>query len=286
MTVQEPDEPVQPSPRVWRIARGWDVIAADGEKLGTVAEVHRHELLVANGLLFPSELRIPVAGIVRIEHGRIRLSLERPAIVGQSATEPPLARATPEPVDTGPADREPAQETAILRPEDVGSVGWTGADTLVRDGDVLELRQERLVPRKAWRDAGEIRVRTEVEQVPGRLEVDAFREEVEVERVPVGEVVAERVAPWEDEDVLVVPVYKEELVVTRRLVLTEELRIRRVRTSQRQVFEELLRRERAVVEDPEGTQLVRERRVVPEESARGANPDDGSLGSLVRRMFQ
>src|SRR5207247_10618278 len=53
-------------------------------------------------------------------------------------------------------------------------------------------------------------------------------------------------------------VYEEQLVVTKRLVLREQLRIRRVRTTERQLFEDTLRRERAVVDDPGRTGLVRE----------------------------
>ena len=54
----------------------------------------------------------------------------------------------------------------------------------------VELREEELVPQKELREVGQVTVRTEVEEFPGRLEVDAFREEVEVEHVPVGQVVS------------------------------------------------------------------------------------------------
>ena len=44
------------------------------------------------------------------------------------------------------------------------------------------MRKEQLVARKSLRDVGEIEVRTEIDEVPGRLEVDAYREEVLIER--------------------------------------------------------------------------------------------------------
>src|SRR5262249_49784398 len=100
---------------------------------------------------------------------------------------------------------------------------------------------------------------TEVEEVPGRLEVEALRDEVEVEHVPVGETVSERVAPHQEGDVLVVPVYEEQLVVTKRLILREEIHIRRTPTRDHQLFEDTLRRERLVVDDPTNGELVRER---------------------------
>jgi uncharacterized protein (TIGR02271 family) len=127
------------------------------------------------------------------------------------------------------------------------------------DERTLELREEELVARKELRDMGEVTVRTQVDEVPGRLEVDALREEVEIEREPVSEVVSERGQPWEEDGVLVVPVYEEQLVVSKRLVLKERIRIRRVRTTDRRLFEDMLRRERLVVDDPSNTGMVHER---------------------------
>ncbi len=123
----------------------------------------------------------------------------------------------------------------------------------------IELREEELVAHKDLREVGEVTIRTELEEFPGRLQVDAYREEVEVEHVPVGQVVNERVPPWEEDGVMVVPVYEEQLVVVKRLLLREHLRIRRVATTESQVFEDTLRRERLVVEDPDQTGLVHER---------------------------
>ena len=122
-----------------------------------------------------------------------------------------------------------------------------------------QLREEQLVARKETRERGTVKVRTEIEHMPGRLEVDAYREEVEVEHEPVGEVVTERVQPWkEDDGALVVPIYEEELVVSTQLVLRERIRIRTVATTERRLFEKTLRRERLVVEDPDHTGRVRE----------------------------
>src|SRR5438105_6692183 len=62
--------------------------------------------------------------------------------------------------------------------------------------EVIALREERLVAHREMEQVGEIVVRTEVESVPGRLEVEAQREEVAIEHVPIGQVVSERSAPW------------------------------------------------------------------------------------------
>src|SRR5919199_3877796 len=126
------------------------------------------------------------------------------------------------------------------------------------EDQVIELRQEELVPHTEMQEVGEARIRTWIQEVPARLEVDAYTEEVEVEHVPVGQVVSERKPPWQEDDVLIVPIYEEQLVVSKRLVLREQVRVRRVGTQRRELFEDTLRRERLEVEDPEHTGLVHE----------------------------
>lgn len=150
--------------------------------------------------------------------------------------------------------------------------------------EAIELREEELVVHKTIQDVGEAVIRTVTEEIPGRMEVDAFREEVQVEHVPVGEVVRERREPWEDGDVLVVPVYEEQLVVVKRLVLREELHIRRVSVTERQLFEDTLRRDRLVVEDPDGTGLVHE--YFPEDEESGADHDGEGLLERVKRAIR
>jgi uncharacterized protein (TIGR02271 family) len=168
-------------------------------------------------------------------------------------------------------------------------------------GQTIELREEQLVAHKELRELGEVDVRTEVEDVPGRLEVDAYREEVEIEHEPVGQVVSERGQSWEDNGVLIMPIYEEQLVVTKRLVLRERLRIRRVATTERQLFEDTLRRERLVVDDPQHTGLVHEQYPTGEPDGEGLSekdaaevqpketdeqPDGGFLGNLVRKALE
>jgi uncharacterized protein (TIGR02271 family) len=153
----------------------------------------------------------------------------------------------------------------------------------------IELKEEQLVPHKEMRDVGEVVVRTEVEDFPRRLEVEALREEIEVEHVPIGQVVSERVAPWEEGDVLIVPVYEEQLVVTKRLLLREQLRVRRVGTTETRLFEDTVRQERVVIDDPSNSGLVRERFPVDEKDREqsGSKPGGASEkepGGLLEKL--
>jgi uncharacterized protein (TIGR02271 family) len=168
--------------------------------------------------------------------------------------------------------------------------------TVAEDEHVIELKEEQLVARKRLVEAGEVVIHTEIDESPARLEVDAFHEEIEVEHVPQGKVVTERVAPWEEDGDLIVPVYEEQLVVVKRLVLKEHVRVRRVRSWERQLFEESVRKERLVVEEPPRSAAVREQYPAAEEPAMQppytANTDhdrpeaDGFLTHLVRKALQ
>jgi uncharacterized protein (TIGR02271 family) len=96
------------------------------------------------------------------------------------------------------------------------------------------------------RKAGSIRVRKRVRTDRERIEVPTRHEEVSVERVPVeGEASEAEIG----EDEVVVPVTEEEIVVHKRPVIKEEVRIRKDVVEDTQVVEEDVRREEVEVED-------------------------------------
>jgi len=79
-----------------------------------------------------------------------------------------------------------------------------------------------------------------------RIEVPVRREEVSVERVPVsGEATEAQIG----EDEVVVPVTEEEVVVDKRAVAKEEVRVRKDAVHDTEVVEEDVRREEVDVED-------------------------------------
>jgi len=77
---------------------------------------------------------------------------------------------------------------------------------------------------------------------------------VEIERVPIGRTI-EVVPPISHAgDITIIPVVEEVVVVERRLVLKEEVRVRRVSTKERHQETVVLRQQEAVVtrEEPDG----------------------------------
>jgi stress response protein YsnF len=96
--------------------------------------------------------------------------------------------------------------------------------------------------------AGRVEVRVEQREDIARLALEAMAEHVEVERVAVGREVDRAEGPRQEGDVLVVPVYEEVVVVQRRLVLKEEIRLHRRATVRRWEEDVSLRRDEPVIE--------------------------------------
>jgi uncharacterized protein (TIGR02271 family) len=108
-------------------------------------------------------------------------------------------------------------------------------------------------------ETGRVRVSKLVSERQEVVDQPTVTEQVTVERVPVNRVVEQAPAPRQEGDTLVVPVVEEVVVVQRRLVLKEEVRITRTRTESRDPQTVTLRSEDVRVErigadgEPKGT---------------------------------
>jgi uncharacterized protein (TIGR02271 family) len=97
---------------------------------------------------------------------------------------------------------------------------------------VLPVLQEQLEIGKRERVTGVVQVRKSVQHEELQFELPPLeRVQIEVERVPVGRVVEAPTALRTEGDVTIVPVHEERWVLRRELVLTEELHLRRHRST-------------------------------------------------------
>ncbi|WP_411036002.1 DUF2382 domain-containing protein [Shinella sp. BYT-45] len=115
----------------------------------------------------------------------------------------------------------------------------------------LSLIEERLVVDKRPVSDGRLRVSTTTTSVTELAEARLGGEDVEVTRVAVGREVAEAPGIRTEGDVTIVPVMEEILVVEKRLVLAEEIRIRRIATIEDVSIPVELRKQRATIERTE-----------------------------------
>src|SRR5260370_25386449 len=94
---------------------------------------------------------------------------------------------------------------------------------------------------------GRVQVSTVLHQHEEPVDALLRRESVEIERTPLDQPV-DCVPPVRHEgDTIIIPVVEEVLIVERRLVLKEEVRVRRVRTTEKHRESVQLRRQEVVV---------------------------------------
>jgi len=116
---------------------------------------------------------------------------------------------------------------------------------------VLPIVEETLHVSKREVVTGRVRVRTVTDLSEERVRQELSGQHVEVERVPVDVLIERDAAPPEprtEGDVTIVPILEEVLVVEKRLLLKEELRITCHRTTTVTEVAVPLRKQRAEIE--------------------------------------
>ncbi len=127
-------------------------------------------------------------------------------------------------------------------------MGSTADERGVEPGEDLRVQrsEEELGTGVRQREAGSMNVKKSVRTEREEVRVPKRREEVEVERVPTNREVAD--AEFGDEEV-VVQVFEEEVVVSKRIVLKEEIRLRKRVVEEVETFEVDLRKEEVEIDD-------------------------------------
>jgi uncharacterized protein (TIGR02271 family) len=139
-------------------------------------------------------------------------------------------------------------ETGEFREHDRNQEGLSQPGSDLEDEDELRVQrsEEELRAGTREREAGAMKVRKRVRTDREQIEVPTKHEEVTVERVPVeGEATEAQIG----EDEVSVPVTEEEVVVDKRAVAKEEIRLRKDVVEDTEVVEEDVRREEIDVED-------------------------------------
>lgn len=115
------------------------------------------------------------------------------------------------------------------------------------DSIVLPLQQETLSVARRRVETGVVRIETVTQQREALVDETLTHHRIEVQRVPVGRVVETMPEVREEGDVTIIPVVEEVLVVEKRLVLKEEVHLRRVQVTAQHRETVTLREQEAVV---------------------------------------
>jgi uncharacterized protein (TIGR02271 family) len=158
----------------------------------------------------------------------------------------------------GPGMREGDTESGEFRGHseaDEGVHQSRGSDLEDEDELRVQRSEEELRAGTREREAGRLNVRKRVRTDREQVRVPTRREEVSVERVPVNE---EGTGAEIGEDEVSMPVVEDEVVVDKRSVVKEEIRVRKDVVEDEEVVEEDVRKEEVDVEDRTTTTRGRE----------------------------
>ncbi len=152
--------------------------------------------------------------------------------------------------------KKPIPAQHALSPDPATAPGpEMGAHSAAHDTEeVIPLVEETVRIDKRQAVTGRVRVRTIVDTVEEFARASLQSDTVEVTRVPVDQVVDTPPAIRTEGDVTIVPVFEEILVVEKRLLVKEELHIRRKTSTEEVEMPVSVRKQRAVIEriDPNG----------------------------------
>jgi len=107
--------------------------------------------------------------------------------------------------------------------------------------EILDVRQRRV-------ETGRVRITKIVHEREEEVNAPRVREEVTIERVPLNRMVDAPISMRQEGDTFIIPLLEEVVVVEKRLMVKEELRITKRRIEEHTSQQVKLRREEVVVE--------------------------------------
>jgi uncharacterized protein (TIGR02271 family) len=163
-----------------------------------------------------------------------------------------------EPTQTKAMPAEPVNTASVIEPVDTASATTDAPGTWQAEELIVPLHREALDVSRQQVETGRVQVSTITKATDALVDELLTHERVEIERVAVGRVVEKTPPIREEGETTIIPVVEETLVVEKRLVLKEEIHIRRVR----------------VTEQHRETVVLREQEVVIRRSNTGVTPSE------------
>ena len=181
------------------ITTGAEVFGADGEKVGTVAEVYSGYIVVEKGFFFPTDYYIPMSAIASADNNQVYLNLAKDAALNSGwDAQPTNLQAT-------------SYDTSMGSVTDVDRGFDASAARIETDEEIrVPVMEEELTATVREREAGAVRIEKDVVAEERTLEVPVTEERVRVERRVVDRPVSAADADAFEETVIEVPLRTEE----------------------------------------------------------------------------
>ena len=212
------------------ITTGADVFGADGEKVGTVAEVYPGYIVVEKGFFFPTDYYIPMSAVASFDNDQVYLNLAKDAAL-QSGW------------DAQPTDLE-TSATGIR--EGFGA----GTAQVDRDEEIrVPVMEEELTATVREQEAGAVRIEKDVVTEQRTLDVPVTEERVRVERRVVDRPVGAADADAFEETVIDVPLRTETVDVQKQARVAEEVVVSKEAVQRTEQVTDTVRKEEVFVDE-------------------------------------
>jgi len=226
----------------YQFRAGDDVIAADGDKVGNLADIHGTYLVVEKGFFFPRDYYIPFNTVANYDpaDGKIYLSVAKDAALNSGWDQ------KPDLATEGYTD----ETTGAYAAGTATTAGDMGRTSQVTDQDTIRVpvHEEDLVPTKTVRQAGQVRVDKDVIEEEREIDVPVTEERVRVTRRA-----ADRNTDTGDmafqEESFEVPVRTEDVGVDKVVRVAEEVDIEKEKVQGTKRVSGTVRKERVDVDE-------------------------------------
>jgi uncharacterized protein (TIGR02271 family) len=216
--------------------QGDDVIAADGDKVGTLAEVRGSYLIVEKGFFLPKDYYIPSSAVTTYDEtdGKIYLTVTKDEALNSGW-------------DQLPSEIQLGTDTMSTSAMDVGTAARTSVRT---DTDRINVpvHEEELIPTKTVREAGRVRVGKDVVEEQREFDVPVTEERVRVTRRTVDRDATTGDTAFQETE-FEVPVRTEDVGLDKVVRVAEEVAIEKDAIQDTKRVGGTVRKERVTVDD-------------------------------------
>jgi uncharacterized protein (TIGR02271 family) len=232
---------------------GMKAISNRGENLGRVLSRSDQGFIIEKGVFFPKDYLLRYEYITDIRGDQVIYALDDLRVAERSAR--PVADAA----SVGAVPEPPRRVAAAPAPAAADVRAGTGSPVARRRGADLDadqelrvpLRDEELMVEKVNRESGHVRIHKSVRVEEKHITVPVMREELVVEHLPPGQARGAAAAGDDlfQEGTIDVTLHEEEIHVSKRPVVREELRVRKVAHEEQRDASASLRHEEAQIQD-------------------------------------
>jgi uncharacterized protein (TIGR02271 family) len=230
------------------------VMGTQGERIGKVIRCDAETFVVEKGIFFPKDYELRYDHITDVAGGTVRYALTD-FLRGRNLEETaaPPASETAQPATTESTAAETGAAAGLAAAAAPARRAERSAERDEREEIRIPLMREEIGIEKVARESGHVRIHKTVHSEEKHFSVPVTREEIVIEHVAIGREGTPTVEHAFEEGTVDVPLYEEEVRVSKRPYLEEEVVVRTVARSIEREGSAMLRHEEAEVEDTRKT---------------------------------